>query len=134
MTQIGHTISKPRLRRRRSSHQLWVAQYTLSVSGSWVLATRSSAWSTTGTRSWEVAPTAGPTASSMPAQHSAEGRPASSTEARHVRVRAKNSCRAGRSWPMAPGSSACHSARARSGSRTTTGGSAASVMRDRAST
>ena len=73
ITRLGQQTRNPRLRSRRSSHQLSVAQKIARVSGSWVLATRSSACSTTGTRSCGVAPTAGPISPSAPIQHSADG-------------------------------------------------------------
>ena len=80
------------------------------------MATRSSAWSTTGTRSCDVAPTAGPTCPPESTQHSAVALVAdASMVARQVRVRPKKSCSPGRWWPIAGGSRRFHSAAARSG-------------------
>ena len=88
------------------------------------LATRSSAASTTGTRSSGVSPTAGPISPSELTQQSAAGLAALAVHvARQVRVRPKNSCSSGRSWPIAGGSSRFHSATARSGVSTCTAGS-----------
>ncbi len=109
-------------------------QYTPRYSGSCDFATRSSAASTTGIRASGVSPTAGPIWPSLLTQQSAVATPRSaSIEARQVRVRPKNSCRRGRSWPIAGGSSRFHSSTARSALSACTPGSLTSVSSARRS-
>src|SRR4051794_28632182 len=67
-TQLGQKTLKPRVRRRRRSHQESVVLKTLRLRGSWVLATRSRAAMTTAARPPGSAATAGPIAPSLETQ------------------------------------------------------------------